>query len=372
MAKLTRFLVLVILLGFVPTICNSQEQDTLFDKDSRTFLAIPVINNNPAMKLGFGAMAMYLFKLNDTDTISPPSMVSVLGLYTSNKSHIFIPMAKLYWNEDKHRASIAGGSIRVNQDFDYDNSGSDLRLVFSELRTFVSAEYSRKIKGDFYLGLLYFGTQTRYKFDQGTTEQNDFAEAFFKEKEIADNFISSIGLNISFDSRDYIYYPTKGFLISIRPKLNAGFLGSDNNYIDTDYKLANYYSFSQKSVLATSVSGGFASGDVPFDGFQNYGVRNNLRGYTSGQYKGPYMIAMQTEYRWRFYKRFGAVMFAGIGSIWGDPQSNISFAERDWLPSAGLGARYMISREKRINFRLDYAWGVDGNQGLYFGVMEAF
>jgi hypothetical protein len=32
----------------------------------------------------------------------------------------------------------------------------------------------------------------------------------------------------------------------------------------------------------------------------------------------------------------------------------------------------MVSKEKKINIRLDYAVGVDGNQGLYFGVMEAF
>jgi len=32
----------------------------------------------------------------------------------------------------------------------------------------------------------------------------------------------------------------------------------------------------------------------------------------------------------------------------------------------------MISREKKINLRVDYAIGVQGNQGLYFGVMEAF
>lgn len=46
--------------------------------------------------------------------------------------------------------------------------------------------------------------------------------------------------------------------------------------------------------------------------------------------------------------------------------------ERKWLPSAGLGLRYMVSKAKKINIRLDYALGVDGNQGLYFGVMEAF
>ena len=46
--------------------------------------------------------------------------------------------------------------------------------------------------------------------------------------------------------------------------------------------------------------------------------------------------------------------------------------ERTWLPSIGLGIRYMISKEKRINLRLDFAAGVDGNQGVYFGIMEAF
>ena len=42
------------------------------------------------------------------------------------------------------------------------------------------------------------------------------------------------------------------------------------------------------------------------------------------------------------------------------------------LPSGGLGLRFMISEAKNINLRLDYALGVDGNQGFYFGVMEAF
>jgi hypothetical protein len=32
----------------------------------------------------------------------------------------------------------------------------------------------------------------------------------------------------------------------------------------------------------------------------------------------------------------------------------------------------MISLEKKINLRLDFAAGVDGNQGIYFGIMEAF
>jgi outer membrane translocation and assembly module TamA len=83
------------------------------------------------------------------------------------------------------------------------------------------------------------------------------------------------------------------------------------------------------------------------------------------------MVALQAEFRRIIYNRWGAVAFAGTGSIWGNDQEEESF-ERNWLPSIGLGARYMVSKEKRINIRLDYAFGVDGNQGLYFGIMEAF
>ena len=350
----------------------AQEQDSLFDKSSKTFVAIPIVSNNPTMKTGFGAMAMYMFKTNKEDTISPPSVISLGGLYSTNKSHVFMVGGKLYWKEDKNRLTLGIGDVRVNNDMLYENEGNDLHLVFSELRTFISAEYSHKIVSNFYLGVLYLGTQTNYKFDQGTQEENDFTEEFFKQKGIKDNFVSSIGLNFSFDSRDYVYYPTKGAIISIRPKLNAAWLGSDNDYVDTDYKLAYYHSFSVNKVLAVAATGGFATGDVPFDGYQNYGFKSSLRGYTTGKYKGPNMVAVQAEYRWQFYKRWGAVFFAGSGSVWGDEDNNYKFAERAWLPSAGLGARFMISREKKINIRMDYAWGVDGNQGLYFGVMESF
>ncbi len=352
---------------------QEKEKDSLFNKESKTFMVLPLVTNSPAMKTGFGAMPMYFFKLKKEDTISPPSMAMLYGIYTTNKSYVIVPAVRLFWNEDKNRANIAIGTLRVNNDFDYTvEDDLDINLVYSELRSFVTVEYSRKIWGDFYLGALYLGTNTNYKFDQGTDEENDFTEAFFETNGITDNFVSSIGLNLSFDNRDYVYNPSKGFDVSIRPKLNRTWLGSDNDYVDTDFNAAYYTNLGVKAILAIGLSGGFATGDVPFDGYQNYGVRNSLRGYTTGKYKGKNMVALQTEYRRTIYKRWGGVAFIGTGSVWGNEDNGEESFERDWLPSAGLGARFMVSREKKINLRLDYAIGVDGNQGLYFGIMEAF
>jgi outer membrane protein assembly factor BamA len=351
---------------------TAQEPDSTFDESSKTFLVVPLISNSPVMKTGFGGLGMYMFKLDKNDNLSPPSLASLYGIYTTNKSYILAPFGKFFWNENKNRASLGTGLLRINNDFLYDVEGTDLRFVYSELRSFVTLEYSRRIIGEFYLGVLYLGTKTRYKFDQGTDEENDFTRDYFEQNGIKDNFVSSLGLNFSFDNRDYPYYPTNGFTFSIRPKLNADWLGSDNDYVDTDYAFSFYHSFQKNMILAIKVSGGFASGDVPFDGYQVYGVRNSLRGYEAGKYKGRNMIASQAELRWKFYKKWGAVFFAGSGSIWGNENNGEESFERDWLPSAGIGVRYMISEAKKINLRLDYALGVDGNQGVYFGVMEAF
>ena len=367
---------LVLLLLIIGTATSygqqTKEVDSTFNEASKTFLVVPLITNSPVMDTGFGGLGMYFFKIDKDDKASPPSLASLYAIYTTNNSYIFTPFGRFFWNEDKNRASFGVGTLRINNDFTYDEQGNDLRLVYSEIRYFITAEYSRKIIGDFYLGMVYLGTKTKYKFDQGNGQENDFTRDFFAQNGIADNFVSSIGLNLSFDNRDYPYYPTRGFTFSIRPKLNRAWLGSDNDYIDTDYKFSYFNSLQDNLILALNISGGFASGDVPFDGYQNYGVRNSLRGYEAGKYKGRNMIASQAELRWRFHNKWGGVVFGGTGSIWGNENNGEEEFERTWLPSVGLGLRYMVSKEKKINVRLDYALGVDGNQGLYFGVMEAF
>lgn len=353
---------------------ETKEKDTTFNEASKTFLVVPIISNSPTLDTGFGAMGMYFFKTNKEDKLSPPSLISLYSLYTTNNSYIFAPFAKLYWNHDVERASFGSAFVRINNDFTYEdiNGGEDVRLVYTEKRKFFTAEYSRQVVGDFYAGLLYLGTLTRYEFDRGTDEQNEDAKEYFEESGIEDSFVSSLGVNLSFDNIDYPYYPTKGISASVRPKFYTSWLGSENDYVDIDYKFTFFHSFSEKKILAFSVSGGFGFGDVPFAGYQNFGLRNSLRGYETGKFRGRHMIASQAEYRWNFYKRWGAVAFVGSGSIWGNDSGAEKFFEREWLPSAGIGARYMVSKAKKTNIRLDYAVGVDGNQGVYFGIMESF
>lgn len=350
---------------------KSISADSAFNKESKTFLVVPIVNNSPSLGLGAGLVGMYFFKFGKKDTLSPPNMINLYSIYTNTQSHILFSNAKLYWKDDLHRLEVGYGNIRVNHNNTYSNSGSeDVKLVYSENKDMLFIQYSRNLFKSFYLGTFYYGSMTKYSFDKGTDEENEQTEKFFQENNIKNNFISSIGLNFQWDNRDYVYYPTKGLFASIRPKYFSDWLGSENNYTDTDYKITYFTQIDKSKILAIAVAGGFALGDVPFDGYQSYGLRNSLRGYATGKYKGPFMIATQIELRWKIYKRWGAVAFAGSGRVAGNESEDA--LDQNWLPSAGVGGRFLISRVKRINIRLDVAYGVDGNQGLYFGIMEAF
>ena len=81
------------------------------------------------------------------------------------------------------------------------------------------------------------------------------------------------------------------------------------------------------------------------------------------------MLAMQAEWRWsNVWRALGLVLFAGAGKVfpgWDE------VGPASWLPSAGLGMRYTLIEDRRMNARIDFAWGKEGGT-FYFSVGEAF
>ena len=62
------------------------------------------------------------------------------------------------------------------------------------------------------------------------------------------------------------------------------------------------------------------------------------------------------------------VAFAGIGQV---APSISDMNSDDLLPSYGMGIRFRISEEQRINLSIDYARGRDSD-AWYFRIGEAF
>ncbi len=83
------------------------------------------------------------------------------------------------------------------------------------------------------------------------------------------------------------------------------------------------------------------------------------------------MLSGQVEYRWRFYKKWGMVGFAGLAKLWDNDLAQEKILE-DLYYSAGAGVRYLLSEEDGVNSRIDISAGNDDNLGFYIGIGEAF
>ena len=77
---------------------------------------------------------------------------------------------------------------------------------------------------------------------------------------------------------------------------------------------------------------------------------------------------MQAEWRWHATRRLGFVAFGGTGRI-----SNpvVGFEAPGWLPAGGIGLRWRLTEENRLNIRIDYGRGRD-DETLIVSVGEAF
>jgi hemolysin activation/secretion protein len=156
-------------------------------------------------------------------------------------------------------------------------------------------------------------------------------------------------------------------LVELESLFNRGAFGSDQDYTIFQLGVNSYLTLKENHILAVRLHAKIGVGDVPFEE-QAIMAGTDLRGYTSGKYRADQKYTLQAEYRWAFAKRFGIVAFAGFGYV-ADKISEIQLG--DVLPSAGVGFRYMMIPEYRINIGVDFAVGKD-DTAFYFRITEAF
>lgn len=187
-----------------------------------------------------------------------------------------------------------------------------------------------------------------------------------------DNTMPAAGLKVDYDSRDNELNASRGFWMNVMTSSAREDLGSDNDY-DQINLAANYYIplRDDKDTLALRVSFCGTHKDPRFYQLCMYGQQKDLRGYASDQYRDRHMMATQAEYRWRFAERWGAVAFAGTGSV-APKASELHLTGNESLPAAGVGLRYMAAVKQRVNVSVDYARGKDDSEGWYFYIGEAF
>jgi outer membrane protein assembly factor BamA len=305
-----------------------------------------------------------LYRLNKESR--EDSQTDVFGFYTTTHSWKVGFDQILSFKEDRFRSKTSGRFGNVNNRFEYPSLPSD--VVYGEPQNVVTSNIAYNIIGRLYAGVNYRYIKTKYVFDEGTEEEQEFSKEVLGLAGAEDATGSGLGLIAGYDSRDHEYTPTKGIHTDLQFLTFRDWMGSDNDYSTVESFFNIYWKVRQSQVLAFRFRWWATHGDVPFNGQSTYGGVD-LRGYATGKYRGDGMIAGQAEYRFPVWKRVSGVVFGGTGRVYGN---RTTLGADQILPSGGAGVRFLLLKDRGANIGLDFAIGKDGNSGVYFHFGEAF
>lgn len=318
-------------------------------------MPIPYVNYDRTLGFSGGFVPIAMYNLNPKDTISPSSISGGFGMYTSNKSWFVMQFNKFYFKEDKYRAVLVGGIGDFNSQFYLDLPIFNDFIGYSTALNFFKIELQRRIIPHLYAGVNYSYAKLYNELD-------------ISDKLSQETYLNSLGAIASFDARNNVYYPTKGFIGNLKYSSFPGFLGNDyvSNKITIDYN--QYVAMkNNRDIVAIRFYGGAGIGKLNFN--QQFVVGNNdIRGYTQSKYRGDQLITLQGEYRWNPFKKLGFVGFAGLATVF----SGLNEADNGKiLPGIGTGFRFNVFPKNHMNVGMDFAAGID-DWGLYFKIGEAF
>lgn len=352
---------------------GAQEEEATADaetgsgKQKTQYAVVPGPFYSPSLGWGLMVIPMAMYPADRADTVSPPSMTAVFVLATENGSTVYGMGQKLYLDEDRWRITGGLGYGSVNQRF-YGIGASDADNYIDmtmEARGFL-LQGLRQLWTNVYGGMLVQYRQARFRGD------NELMDRLLELAGLNYDYSRNIvpGIRFEYDSREDQFAPRSGMHVAVQVRGSTQDLGSTDAYLRSSLAYSQYATLwgDTDHVLAWNADVEAGSGDVPFDEYPDLGGSSALRGYVAGEFKDRNLVSMQAEYRWQAGRKFGLSGFAGIGKVF--PAWDMIDDER-WLPSGGFGFRYLVIPERRVNARLDLAWGRQGGT-FYFSVGESF
>ena len=327
------------------------KDSTATKKHKVDFAGIPIISYNGSYGTIVGANTMFFFNMDKKDTISPASLAGLGGGYSENRSWFGAAFAHMYLKEDTWRVTAAAGLGDINfQYYESFNEGGDGEFVdYNSVNRFALFKVMRRVFPHFYGGgvVKLQHSKTVFEMESDSTVTVD---------------ANGFGISLLYDTRNNVYYTTSGWKASLSYLSNIKWMGSDEQFHSVRGYANYYFRINKEAILASRASMFICLGNVPFSAQHAVGGKD-IRGYTDGKYRGDQVYSAQTEYRWTFYKRWGAVGFFGLAFT--EKPSSIL------LPGGGAGIRFLAIPSRNINIGIDGAIG-NGDAGIYFRIGEAF
>jgi hypothetical protein len=337
---------------------NEADEDIEEQKKKRDWTVVPIPVSTPTFGTGLILGGAYFWPQTEEQKKSQPASVTgAVGFYSDNKSGAFAVAHQAYLSEDKWRITAVAAAVDLNLELLVAVPGGSRSSIdwFIEGGGFFGA-VSRRIKGNWRAGLdaRYIDVEQEFEFGLPNVDF-DFAN---------ESRSAALGANVEYDTRDEPSNSYTGNRFKFSILASSKSLGGDYSYEAYTIFYASYHSITPKVVLAWEAQACHRSDGTPlWDA-----CIIDLRGFSAIDYFGRSSASAQAEARWRFYGKWGAVVFAGGGYY---KNSFNRIRDDELIPSYGIGLRYMVLESQRINVRLDYGRSRDSD-ALYLGVTENF
>jgi hypothetical protein len=365
MNNTTRLIKLAILFAPLINFSTSFAQQDNFKLHKNKFSVFPVAYYAPETKLAVGILGAYTFYNKKDSAQKRPSQIQVGAAYTFNKQLLFYIPFRIYTRQNNFVFYGEAGYYKYSYFF-YgigNNQAQDYKELYKVNFPRIRINALRKVTEKLYAGV-------RYWLEDYNITSNDSGKQL-STGIIPGNkgsFVSGIGSVINYDTRDNIFYPSKGVFIDAGAQFYGNSTGSIYKYSRYTFDGSIFFSAKNKNVWALNVFADFVNGNaIPFNHLALLGGNKKMRGYYEGRYRDKNLLALGGEYRLHLYKRFGAVAFANAGAVNNETLKLPAYIRA----TAGAGIRYALNKSEKLNIRLDYGIGKN-TSGIYFTIGEAF
>lgn len=343
---------------------NEEKSEKRKSRGAIVVAPLPMVS--PAIGSGIIPVLGYIFPFEQKDNASPPSVIGAAGLITNNGSRGFGLGTDLFLKKDSYELKSFYAHGNINYDLygvGFLKGDSQLKLPLVQTGQIFFVEFLRRVFWDIFVGPRFVNGSSFITINPSSA----LASLIPPDAGLHTN-LRAIGFRTIRDSRANRFYPTQGTLLDFTGDFFSQGLGSKYSFQSYKFTFNKYFGFGSKQVLAYNLFLCATGGRPPFYGNCIYGANNELRGYQAGRFLDRYMYATQLEYRLVLLWRLGLVAFGGVGSVAPGPAK---FRTDQFLPAAGTGVRFLLSKPYHVNLRTDFAWGKQ-TFTWSVGVAEAF
>jgi outer membrane protein assembly factor BamA len=342
---------------------DSREGQT--QKNKNDLVLLPVAYYTPLTKIAGGLGGIYYLKTMEDLLKGSPSTIFMDLIYTQRKQIVGEITPNLYLKKGEFNLT---GYLGFKDFADkFYGIGADTSADMEEAYSYRSLKFNLSVRKR-YGANLYIGLQYDFEYFRpralkpgGILESVDIVGS-------QGGNVSGLGGLLIWDSRDDVFFPTRGIFLQASAALFVRPLGSAFRFQRISLDFRQYVTLFSNHVLAFQESIQSASGTIPFQWLPMMGGPWVMRGYILGRFRDKNSMVFQFEYRLPLVWKLGAAGFFGLGNV---VQRMSQLKLDDFKLAGGFGIRYRLKEGYSTNIRLDFGFA-RGSFGVYAMINEAF